>query len=72
MLPERIFILGGLLSAGAGTLLLLAFLLNPSPLLWGSLEAGFLLLAFGGFFVYVGRGARAERHRLLDLPRPPR
>jgi hypothetical protein len=52
-------------------LLLVAFALNPVPLLWGALEAGGLLIAFGVFFIYVGRGARKDRRRLLEMPKPP-
>lgn len=71
MLPERVFSIGGVLSAAAGGSLLVAFVLHPSTLLWGALEAGVLLIGFGLFFVYVGRGARVSRRRLLESPRPP-
>jgi hypothetical protein len=71
MLSERVFVIGGTIAMAAGGLLVAAFVLNPSPLLWGALEAAALLLGFGGFFIYVGRGARGERLRLLDSPRPP-
>jgi hypothetical protein len=71
VLPERVFLVGGLVTILAGFLLVIAFVLNPSPLLWGTLEAAGLILGLGGFFVYVGRGARGERRRLLDSPRPP-
>jgi hypothetical protein len=71
MLTERIFAIGGWLTIAAGILLLVAFVLNPVLLLWGALEAGILLVGFGGFFLFVGRGARRDRRRLLDSPRPP-
>jgi hypothetical protein len=71
VLNERIFAIGGGLVIGAGVLLLVAFILNPVPLLWGSLGAAVLLIAFGVFFIYVGRGARKDRRRLLETPKPP-
>lgn len=71
MLPERVFSIGGVLSVGAGGLLLVSYILDPSTLLWGDLEAAILLIAFGLFFLYVGRGARSDRRRLLESPRPP-
>lgn len=71
MLPERVFLVGGGLSVGAGGLLIAAFVLGPSAVLWADLEAAGLLIAFGLFFVYVGRGAREDRRRLLESPRPP-
>ncbi len=55
----------------AGVLLLAAFALNPVWLLWGAAEAGLLLIGFGIFFIYVGRGSREDRHRLLESPKPP-
>jgi hypothetical protein len=71
VLPERVFVIGGGLAIAAGLLLMAAFVLNPSPLLWGIVEAGVLLVAFGAFFIYVGRGARRDRRRLLESPKPP-
>ncbi|MGC2289420.1 MAG: hypothetical protein WA688_06145 [Thermoplasmata archaeon] len=70
-MPERVFAIGGCLAVAAGGLLLVAFVLNPVPLLWGLIEAAVLLVGFGGFFVYVGSGARRARQRLLDSPKPP-
>jgi Flp pilus assembly protein TadB len=71
MLTERIFAIGGWLTIAAGALLLIAFVLNPVLLLTGVVVAGILLLGFGGFFLYVGRGAHRERQRLLETPKPP-
>jgi uncharacterized membrane protein HdeD (DUF308 family) len=71
VLRERVFEIGGILTIVAGILLLAAFALNPVWLLWGILEAGALLIAFGAFFLYVGRGSRKDRRRLLESPRPP-
>jgi hypothetical protein len=71
VLNERIFAIGGGLVIAAGILLLVAFILNPVPLLWGALEAAGLLIAFGVFFIYVGRGAQRDRRRLLETPKPP-
>jgi hypothetical protein len=71
VLPERVFVIGGCLAIAAGGLLFLAFILNPTPLLGGLLEAGLLLVGFGGFFIYVGRGAHRDRQKLLDSPEPP-
>jgi hypothetical protein len=71
MLRERIFEIGGGLCIAAGILLLAAFGLNPTWLLWGFLEAGGLLIGFGVFFLFVGRGSRRERHRLLNSPQRP-
>jgi hypothetical protein len=71
VLPERVFAIGGVLSIAAGGLLLLAYVLNPSPLLWGAIEAGLLLVGFGLFFIYVGSGSRRDRRRLLESPKPP-
>ena len=71
MLTERVFAIGGCLAIAAGGLLVVAFILNPVPLLWGLLEAAILLMGFGGFFINVGRGARRDRRRLLDSPKPP-
>jgi hypothetical protein len=68
MLNERVFLIGGGLCLAAG-LLLLAFLFVDG---FGSssfvvLYPGVLFLLFGGFFVYVGRGARTDRLALLRL-----
>jgi hypothetical protein len=71
MLRERIFEIGGGLSIAAGILLLAAFGLDPTWLLWGFLEAGGLLIGFGVFFLYVGRGSRRDRQRLIDSPKRP-
>jgi hypothetical protein len=71
MLPERIFTIGGVLTIAAGVLLVVAFVLSPVFLFYGPLEAGALLIGFGVFFIYVGRGARRDRRRLTDLPEPP-
>lgn len=71
MLRERVFVIGGALSMAAGVLLLAAFLQTPVPLLWGALESAVFLLGFGAFFIYVGNGARRDRERLLESPRPP-
>lgn len=71
MLRERVFAIGGWLTIVAGALFLMAFVLNPSPLLAGVLPAGALLIGFGAFFLYVGRGARRERLQLLESPEPP-
>ena len=71
MLPERVFAIGGVLAIAAGGLLLATFALTPSPLVWGLLEAAVLLVGFGAFFLYVGRGAGRDRRRLLESPKPP-
>ena len=71
MLTERVFAVGGWLSITAGGLLLLAFVQNPAPVLWGILPAAAFLVGFGVFFLYVGRGARRERQRLLETPERP-
>jgi hypothetical protein len=71
VLTERIFAIGGSLVIAAGVLLLIAFILNPVPLLWGALVTAGLLIAFGVFFIYVGRGARKDRQKLLETPKPP-
>ena len=72
MLRERVFAVGGWITIAAGLLFVVAFILNPSPLLAGVLPAGGLLVGFGAFFLYVGRGARRDRLRLLESPEPPR
>jgi hypothetical protein len=71
MLRERVFVVGGGLTIAAGVLLLAAFALNPVWLLWGIVEAGVLLVGFGTFFIYVGRGSRRDRERLLESPKAP-
>jgi len=71
MLPERVFALGGWLAIAAGLLLLLAAFWNPSPYTWGIFEAAAFLIGFGLFFLYVARGARKDRQRLLDSPERP-
>lgn len=71
MLKERVFEIGGGLAIAAGILMLATFGLNPTWLLAGLLEAGGLLIGFGVFFLYVGRGSRRDRRRLLDSPKPP-
>jgi hypothetical protein len=66
MLPERVFSIGGLLCIVAGALFLGslawygAFAIDP---FFG--VPGILFIGFGGFFVYVGAGARKERLELL-------
>lgn len=71
MLRERVFAIGGGLTIAAGVLLLATFALNPGWLLAGIVEAGGLLIGFGIFFIYVGRGSRNDRRRLLESPKPP-
>jgi len=71
MLPERVFALGGWLCVLAAALLVVAALLNPNPFFWAMIETAGLFAGMGGFFVYVGRGARRDRRRLLDSPQPP-
>jgi hypothetical protein len=71
MLPERVFTIGGLLCVLAGVLLLGtlawfgAFAIDP---FFGA--PGALFVGFGGFFVYVGAGARKERLELLRAGEP--
>jgi hypothetical protein len=71
VLRERIFEIGGGLCIVTGILLLAGFALNPTWLLWGFIEAGGLLIGFGVLFLYVGRGSRRDRLRLLESPKPP-
>ncbi len=71
MLAERVFIIGGVLSIVAGAAFLLTFLAFGTGLLIALIPTGGFLVGFGVFFVYVGRGARNARQRLLDSPRPP-
>jgi len=68
MLVERVFEIGGVLLAATGGVLIAASVWGGfDPYAIGYLETGVLLLGFGLFFVYVGREARRDRRKLLEL-----
>lgn len=68
MLPERTFLIGGILTLALGALLgaadALAGTVVSDP---AFLEASVLLAGFGGFLLYVGWDARRHRLHLLAL-----
>jgi hypothetical protein len=71
MLRERVFSIGGWLCIGFGAgLLAVSVALGIVEVAWGVLVTPLLLVAFGCFFVYVGREARRDRLELLALPKP--
>lgn len=66
MLVERVFALGGGVCVAGGLLLLVvAALLGIGLAFLPFLVGAALLVAFGVFFLAVGRDARRERRRLL-------
>ncbi|MGI0131826.1 MAG: hypothetical protein ACREDK_01825 [Thermoplasmata archaeon] len=71
MLIERVFLIGGTLTILLGGMIAIAELLAGSVGTYPAfLETAVLLIAFGVFFLYVGRGARRERVALLALGDP--
>jgi hypothetical protein len=72
MLPERVFEIGGAL-----TILLAGILLGA--VIWAEVGLDYfgfwivppMLVLFGAFLLYVGRQARADRRRLLELAERP-